>query len=36
LPEEILQVNRDILDLASMNCERLKRLVDSLLDVAHV
>jgi signal transduction histidine kinase len=36
LPEETLQANREIMDLASVNCDRLKRMVDSLLDVARM
>ncbi len=36
LPEEVLQANREILDLALTNTERLKRLVDSLLDIARM
>jgi signal transduction histidine kinase len=34
LPEEILHDNRELLDLAGTACERMQRLVDSLLDVA--
>lgn len=36
LPQEILQANREILDLALTNTERLKRLVDSFLDIARM
>jgi signal transduction histidine kinase len=34
LPEDILRDNRELLDLANAACERMRRLVDSLLDVA--
>jgi signal transduction histidine kinase len=34
LPEGIYQENQELLDLASAACERMQRLVDSLLDVA--
>jgi signal transduction histidine kinase len=34
LPEDILHDNRELLDLAGTACERMQRLVDSLLDVA--
>jgi signal transduction histidine kinase len=34
LPEDILDVNRELLDLATSACERMQRLVDSLLDVS--
>jgi signal transduction histidine kinase len=34
LPEDVLHDNRELLDLASSGCERMQRLVDSLLDVA--
>lgn len=34
LPEDILRDNRELLDLANAACERMQRLVDSLLDVA--
>ena len=34
LPEDVLQDNRELLDLAGAACERMRRLVDSLLDVA--
>jgi signal transduction histidine kinase len=34
LPEDILRDNRELLDLATTACERMQRLVDSLLDVA--
>jgi NtrC-family two-component system sensor histidine kinase KinB len=34
LPEDILRDNRELVDLANAACERMRRLVDSLLDVA--
>lgn len=34
LPEDVLHDNRELLDLATTGCERMQRLVDSLLDVA--
>lgn len=34
LPEDTLHDNRELLDLANAACERMRRLVDSLLDVA--
>ncbi len=34
LPEDVVQDNRELLELASSACERMRRLVDSLLDVA--
>ena len=34
LPEAVLQENRELLNLANTACERMRRLVDSLLDVA--
>ncbi len=34
LPESVLQENRELLNLANTACERMRRLVDSLLDVA--
>ncbi len=34
LPEDVLEDNRELIDLASSACERMQRLVDSLLDVA--
>ncbi len=34
LPEEVVADNRELLDLATSACERMQRLVDSLLDVA--
>ena len=34
LPEDNLRDNRELLDLANTACERMRRLVDSLLDVA--
>jgi len=34
LPEEVLDANRELLDLAIGACERMQRLVNSLLDVA--
>lgn len=36
LPENILQANQDIIELANTNCAHMKRLVDSLLDVAQM
>jgi signal transduction histidine kinase len=36
LPEEVLQSNHEILELAHINCQRLKRLIDSLLDIARL
>jgi signal transduction histidine kinase len=36
LPEDVLQENRDLLDLANTACARMQRLVDSLLDVARL
>jgi signal transduction histidine kinase len=36
LPEDVLQVNREILNLANANCQRMKLLVDSLLDVTRM
>ena len=34
LPEDVLADNRELIDLATAACERMQRLVDSLLDVA--
>ena len=34
LPEDVLAENRELIDLATSACERMQRLVDSLLDVA--
>lgn len=34
LPEDVLADNRELIDLATSACERMQRLVDSLLDVA--
>jgi signal transduction histidine kinase len=34
LPEEVLRDNRELLDLANAACSRMRRLVDSLLDIA--
>ena len=36
LPEDVLQANRDILDMLNSNVERMKRLVESLLDVTRM
>jgi signal transduction histidine kinase len=36
LPDDILQANRDILDLINSNVERMRRLVESLLDVTRM
>jgi signal transduction histidine kinase len=36
LPEDVLQANREILDMVNNNVERMKRLVDSLLDVTRM
>jgi signal transduction histidine kinase len=36
LPEEILDENRQLFDIATANCERMQRLVDDLLDVAQM
>ena len=36
LPVDVLHDNRELLDLAMVGCERMQRLVDSLLDVAKV
>ncbi|MBN2547785.1 MAG: cyclic nucleotide-binding domain-containing protein [Anaerolineales bacterium] len=36
LPEEALIANRDILDVAKANLERMQRLVDSLLEVSRI
>jgi signal transduction histidine kinase len=36
MPEEVLHANREMLDLANINCQRLKRLIDSLLDIARL
>jgi len=36
LPDEILESNREILTLVTTNMERMRRLVDSLLDVAQM
>lgn len=36
LPEDVLQENHEIFQLADINCQRMKRLIDSLLDVAHM
>lgn len=36
LPEDILQTNRQILELANINCSRMKRMIDSLLDMARL
>ena len=36
LPEDILQANRQLLDIANANCDHLQLMVDSLLDVARM
>ncbi len=36
LPEDVLEANQEILELATLNCEHMKRLVNSLLDVAQM
>jgi len=36
LPDEILQANRDVLNLINSNVERIRRLVESLLDVTRM
>ncbi len=36
LPEDILKANQEVFELANGNCEHMKRLVDSLLDVAQI
>ena len=36
LPEDILTANQELIDLVNINCERMKRLVDSLLDVTQM
>jgi signal transduction histidine kinase len=36
LPEEVVQANREILELADVNCKRMQRMVDSLLDIARM
>lgn len=36
LPEDILQANRQIFEVANINCQRLKRMIDSLLDIARL
>jgi signal transduction histidine kinase len=36
LPEDILQANRQIFDLANINCQRMNRMIDSLLDIARL
>ncbi len=36
LPEEVLQTNQDILDVAQASTERMQRLVDSLLEVSRM
>ncbi len=36
LPEGILQANQEILELVLINCERMNRLVDALLDIARL
>lgn len=36
LPDEILQANREILDIARVSCDRMQRLVDSLLEVSRM
>jgi signal transduction histidine kinase len=36
LPEDILQANRELLELIYINSERMKRMIDSLLDVARM
>jgi signal transduction histidine kinase len=36
LPEEILRANQEILEIARASCERLQRLVDSLLEVSRI
>lgn len=36
LPEELLQANREILEVAQASCNRMQRLVDSLLEVSRM
>jgi signal transduction histidine kinase len=36
LPDEILGDNRELIDLITINCDRMKRLVDALLDVTQM
>lgn len=36
LPDEILDENRELVDLITINCDRMKRLVDALLDVTQM
>lgn len=36
LPEEVLQANREILNIANLNCEHMQLMVDSLLDIARM
>jgi signal transduction histidine kinase len=36
LPEDVLQANHELLDLANINSERMRRLIDSLLDIANL
>lgn len=36
LSEDILQANHEIFDLANINCRRMKRLIDALLDIARM
>jgi signal transduction histidine kinase len=36
LPEDVLETNRELVDLVNINCERMKRLVDSLLDITQM
>lgn len=36
LPEDVLQANRELLDIANAGCRRMQRLVDSLLDIARM
>jgi signal transduction histidine kinase len=36
LPSNLLQDNRDLFDLINGNCERMQRLVDSLLDISRM
>ena len=36
MPDEILSANRDLFDLVAANCDRMQRLVDSLLDISRM
>lgn len=36
LPDQILADNRELIDLITINCDRMKRLVDALLDVTQM